>query len=147
MGKAPGRKPGAPAPPRTRRRHSTVEDPRMGWVRTKPIQSFVLYLSDALDAVVEIGGAKAGDKTMIDTLEPAARSAAASLDAGLELPDVVDAMICAAEAGYLSTKGMVAKVGRSSRLGERSLGVLDAGAASCFLLLKSMGETMKELCR
>ena len=49
MGKAPGPKPGAPAPPRTRRRHSTVEDPRMGRVSTWPIQSFVLYLSDAFD--------------------------------------------------------------------------------------------------
>ena len=49
MGKAPGPKPGAPAPPRTRRRHSTVEDPRMGWVGTRSIQSFILYLSDALD--------------------------------------------------------------------------------------------------
>ena len=103
-------------------------------------------LSDALDAVVEIGGAKVGDKTMIDTLEAAARSAVSSRDAGMELPDAIDAMIEAAEAGYQSTKGMVAKVGRSSRLGERSLGVVDAGAASCYLLLKSMGETMRELC-
>ena len=47
MGKAPGPKRGAPAPPQTRRCHSIVEDPRMGRVRTWGIQSLVLYLSDA----------------------------------------------------------------------------------------------------
>jgi dihydroxyacetone kinase len=30
-------------------------------------------------------------------------------------------------------------------LGERSRGVLDAGATSCYLMLKTMSETMKEL--
>jgi dihydroxyacetone kinase-like protein len=54
-------------------------------------------------------------------------------------------MIAAAETGWKSTKDMVAKVGRASRLGERSRGALDAGATSCYLLLKTMGETMKEL--
>ncbi len=103
-------------------------------------------LTDALEAVVEMGGAKPGDKTMVDTLEPAARSAVESRDAGHDLPEAVDNMLAAAEKGYLSTKGMVAKVGRSSRLGERTLGALDAGAVSCYLLLKSMGEAMKELC-
>ena len=36
-----------------------------------------------------------------------------------------------AEEGKESTKSMVAKYGRASRLGERSRGVLDAGATSC----------------
>jgi dihydroxyacetone kinase len=40
---------------------------------------------------------------------------------------------------------MVAKLGRSSRLGERSRGVVDAGAASCCLILQTMANTIKEL--
>jgi dihydroxyacetone kinase-like protein len=40
---------------------------------------------------------------------------------------------------------MVSKIGRSSRLGERSRGVLDAGATSCYLMLKSMAENAKQL--
>jgi dihydroxyacetone kinase-like protein len=42
---------------------------------------------------------------------------------------------------------MVAKFGRSSRLGERSRGVLDAGAVSCCLLLSSMADGITALLR
>ena len=51
-------------------------------------------------------------------------------------------MKTAAECGRDSTKDMVAKFGRSSRLGERSRGVLDAGAASCCILLQAMADGM-----
>ena len=46
----------------------------------------------------------------------------------------------AAEQGMLSTRDLVAKFGRSSRLGERSRGVLDAGSVSCNLLLQAMAD-------
>ncbi|HOL85673.1 MAG TPA: DAK2 domain-containing protein, partial [Thermoclostridium caenicola] len=41
-----------------------------------------------------------------------------------------------------STRDMVAKVGRASRLGERSRGVLDAGSVSCNLLIASLADSM-----
>ena len=47
-----------------------------------------------------------------------------------------------AEAGKNSTKDMVAKFGRSSRLGERSRGVLDAGATSCCIILTAMADAI-----
>ena len=47
--------------------------------------------------------------------------------------------------GRDSTVDMVAKLGRSSRLGERSRGVMDAGSASCYLILHTMADTIKEL--
>ena len=50
----------------------------------------------------------------------------------------------AAEEGRDSTKDMVAKFGRSSRLGERSRGVLDAGATSCCIILTSMADGILE---
>jgi dihydroxyacetone kinase len=49
-------------------------------------------------------------------------------------------MKAAAEAGWLSTKDLAAKIGRASRLGERSRGVLDAGATSCNLLLAALAD-------
>ena len=52
-------------------------------------------------------------------------------------------MKAAAEAGWRSTEGMVAKVGRASRLGERSRGVLDAGATSCCLLLTALADSIQ----
>ena len=51
----------------------------------------------------------------------------------------------AAAAGRDSTKDMVAKFGRSSRLGERSRGVLDAGATSCCIILTAMADAIQQL--
>ena len=50
----------------------------------------------------------------------------------------------AARTGRDSTKDMVAKFGRSSRLGERSRGVLDAGATSCCVILEAMADGIIE---
>ena len=47
--------------------------------------------------------------------------------------------------GFCQMGRMIAKVGRASRLGERSRGVLDAGAASCALIINSMCGTAQEL--
>ena len=51
----------------------------------------------------------------------------------------------AAEAGRDATKDLVAKKGRSSRLGKRSKGVLDAGACSCCLILGALADTSTAL--
>ena len=47
-----------------------------------------------------------------------------------------------AEQGKESTRDMVAKLGRASRLGERSKGHLDAGATSCCIILQTMADGM-----
>jgi dihydroxyacetone kinase-like protein len=104
-------------------------------------------LEEALAAIGELGSAQVGDKTMIDTLAPAAEAARAASDRGDDLCAAVSAVTAAAEKGWSSTRDLVAKVGRAARLGERSRGVLDAGATSCYLLLKAMGEAMCELAR
>lgn len=102
-------------------------------------------VASAFEGVQELGSAKVGDKTLMDTLDPAVKAVEKAEADGKPLDEAVDDMIAAAEKGWKSTKDLVAKVGRASRLGERSRGALDAGATSCYLLLKSMGETMKEL--
>lgn len=96
-------------------------------------------------AIAELGEAKVGDKTMVDALEPAARAVSEAVAGGAGLPEAVDSMLAAAETGWKSTEDLVAKIGRAARLGERSRGTLDPGATSCYLLLKAMGEAMKEL--
>jgi len=65
--------------------------------------------------------------------------------AALGFAEALDAMVEGAYAGWQSTKDMVARVGRASRLGERSRGTLDAGATSCYLIMKSLAQSMKEL--
>ena len=108
--------------------------------------SVVLAMLEAAYAAIrELGDAKPGDKTLVDTLDPAVSALAAAVDRGGGFAEALDAMEAAAETGWKSTEDLVARVGRSSRLGERSRGVLDAGATSCFLMLQSMADTMKEL--
>jgi len=106
---------------------------------------FADMLEAAYAAIRDLGEAKPGDKTIVDTLAPATSAMRKSVDDGLDLSEALDAMLRAAEAGWKSTEDMVARIGRSSRLGERSRGVLDAGATSCYLMLKTISETMKEL--
>ena len=105
------------------------------------IEVFMKMIINTKDAVSSIGEAKVGDKTMIDTLAPAAEALVFSADSNFE--SAIDSMLAAAEAGWESTRNIVAKKGRAARLGERSRGHLDAGATSCFLILESMGETIK----
>ena len=102
-------------------------------------------LARALAAVVTLGNAKVGDKSMLDALSPAVDALKAANASGASFAEAVTRMAHAAETGRDSTKDMVSKIGRSSRLGERSRGVLDAGAASCALLLSSMAESIKKL--
>jgi dihydroxyacetone kinase len=78
-------------------------------------------------------------------LVPAQVAYQVAFDAGQPFIACLDAMSAAAQAGRDSTKDMVAKLGRSSRLGERSRGVLDAGATSCCLLLQTTATSIKRL--
>ncbi|MFW5994982.1 MAG: dihydroxyacetone kinase subunit DhaL [Spirochaetia bacterium] len=106
---------------------------------------FADMLEAAYEAIRKLGDAKPGDKTLVDTLDPAAAALRAAVNEGKGFSESLDAMLAAAKQGWESTEEMVSKVGRSSRLGERSRGVLDAGATSCYLMLETMVNTAKEL--
>lgn len=95
-------------------------------------------LHAGLEGVQSIGSAKIGDKTMLDTLIPAVEAFDAAHARGRSFEEALRVLVEAAEAGRDSTLNLVAKIGRASRLGERSLGVLDAGATSCALILKEL---------
>ena len=101
--------------------------------------------TDALDAgvqgVIKRGKAEPGDKTMVDALGPALQ---ALREAGSD-DDVAGALKRAAEAareGMEATVPMVARKGRASYLGERSVGHQDPGATSSHLLLKSAADAI-----
>lgn len=88
------------------------------------------------------GKAEIGDKTMMDAWLPAAEAAAAARAAGEPLSACLAAAARAAAEGAESTKGMVAAKGRSARLGERSLGHMDPGAASAALIVATIARTV-----
>lgn len=99
---------------------------------------FSKMLHAGLEGIQSIGSAKVGDKTLIDSFAPAVDAFDRAIATGASFADALDALVVAAEEGRDSTINLVAKIGRASRLGERSLGVLDAGATSCAILLKAL---------
>jgi len=101
-------------------------------------------LDSAITELEDLGGAKIGDKTLMDTLIPSRQALRQAIDDGMDFDGAVEAMQRAAAEGRDSTRDLVARVGRAARLGERSRGVLDAGAASCCLLLTAMGDAMRQ---
>ncbi len=101
---------------------------------------FQMMLRAGVAAVVDLGGAKPGDKSLIDVLAPAEDAFAAAQSNGTDLAGSLTRLKEAAAAGLESTRDMVARIGRASRLGERSRGTLDAGAASCTMLLTTLAD-------
>ena len=99
-------------------------------------------LEGMVAAIQKISPATLGDKTLMDTLLPAVEAYKNAAEAGEDFPTSLQAMKAAAQTGRDSTKEMVAKLGRASRLGERSRGVLDAGSCSCCLLLETLADTI-----
>ena len=97
-------------------------------------------VTNAVEGLQEISPAKVGDKSLIDTLVPAKEAFIAAKEEGKEFAQCLEAMTEAAEKGWQSTKDLVAKIGRASRLGERSRGVLDAGATSCYFIVTGIGK-------
>ena len=100
-------------------------------------------LEAGLEGLYGIVGARPGDKTLVDTLYPACEAVKKAAAEGRDFAAALDEMKAAAEAGKDSTVDLVAKFGRASRLGERSRGVLDAGATSCCIILQAMADGMK----
>ena len=88
---------------------------------------FAAALRAGVDGVVARGKAEAGDKTMYDALAPAVDALDAALDAGASLPAALEAAGDAAAAGRDATTPMLARKGRASYLGERSVGHQDPG--------------------
>jgi phosphoenolpyruvate---glycerone phosphotransferase subunit DhaL len=88
--------------------------------------------------VQDRGKAERGEKTMIDAWLPAADATLAARAQGKDMTACLAAAAKAAADGAEATKTMVASKGRSARLGERTLGHIDAGAASTALILATL---------
>ncbi|MFJ9909865.1 dihydroxyacetone kinase subunit DhaL [Streptomyces sp. NPDC101152] len=91
-------------------------------------------LRAGVDAVMTLGGAAPGDKTMIDALVPAVDALGGGFAAAR----------AAAEQGALATTPLQARKGRASYLGERSIGHQDPGATSSALLVAGLAEANGE---
>jgi dihydroxyacetone kinase-like protein len=96
------------------------------------------FIEAGSEGVTSRGGAKPGDKTMVDALAPAAQRARQVVDK--PLAEALDAVAEAAEAGRDASKALVATMGRAKTLGERSVGHPDAGACSVAVIFRAMSD-------
>ncbi len=94
--------------------------------------------------IQERGKGQRGDKTMLDAWIPAMETAVDARTHGLSSLEMWNRILEAAEKGADSTRSMVAARGRAARLGERSLGHVDPGAASAVIILRSMRDSFNE---
>jgi dihydroxyacetone kinase-like protein len=101
-------------------------------------------LDGALKGVIMRGKANLGDKTMVDALTPAVNALREALENGADAASALERAAQAAEKGMTETIPMLAKKGRASYLGERSIGHQDPGATSSYLLLRTMANIAKE---
>lgn len=88
---------------------------------------------------------KVGDKTLVDALEPAVCAFKEKAEAGASLGEACAAAAVAAQKGSDSTIDMIAKKGRASYLGERSIGHRDAGSYGIVVICKAAEEYVRSI--
>jgi len=92
------------------------------------------------DMIMKLGGAKPGDKTMVDALVPAVEALQEAAKSGKTLKEAFKEAAEAAQKGAEATKNMIAKKGKASYLGDKTLGHPDPGAVAVALIFKSISE-------
>lgn len=101
-------------------------------------QGLADLLTAAAETVMKRGGAKPGDKTMLDALVPASEKAAQVTDAPIS--EALAQVAATAAQGRDASSEMIATMGRAKTLGERSIGHPDAGACSVAIILQTMAD-------
>ncbi|RLC64131.1 MAG: dihydroxyacetone kinase subunit L [Chloroflexi bacterium] len=107
-------------------------------------EDILAILDAALKGVIMRGKANLGDKTMVDAITPAVNAMREALENGAGTAEALQRAKEAAEKGMKDTIPMLARKGRASYLGERSIGHQDPGATSSYLLIGTMAELAQE---
>lgn len=105
---------------------------------TQDASTWARALVEASNAVSDLGGARLGDRTMLDALIPFAEQFQHAIRLGSSAAPALEAAARAAEAGAEKTARMVARRGRASYLGERALGHPDPGAVAVAIWLRAV---------
>ncbi|MFT4067666.1 dihydroxyacetone kinase subunit DhaL, partial [Paraburkholderia sp.] len=98
--------------------------------------------SAGVDALMELGGARPGDRTMVDALKPAADALQDALAQSATPAAALQAAVDAASEGASRTASMHPRRGRSSYVGDRALGHADPGAHAVALWLAAIREAL-----
>ncbi|MGY1692624.1 dihydroxyacetone kinase family protein [Geodermatophilus sp. SYSU D01105] len=107
-------------------------------------QALAAGIQEGFEALMRLGGAKPGDKTMLDVLQPFSQALGAGVAGGLPLAAAWAAAADRAEEAARATADMVPKVGRARPLAERSKGTPDAGATSMAMIVRAIHGVLVE---
>ena len=103
------------------------------------------FFEAAANGIQDRGKANLGDKTMLDVWLPTAEKIKETSNNTEDIIEILEKGSHAANESMLSTKKMLSKKGRSSKLGERSKGHIDPGAASSALIFRTFHEAAQNL--
>ena len=107
-------------------------------------EEIVSLLQAGLDGVLQRGKAQLGDKTMVDVLSPSVDALTQAVGEGKNTLAAMQQAVVAAEQAMKDTIPMLARKGRASYLGERSVGHQDPGATSAYLMLKCLSASLEK---
>lgn len=104
----------------------------------------LLVLAAMCDGIYERGNAQMGNKTMMDVWLPIAHCIRSAKADKIPITHTLEIIPQLADESVAMTKAMVASKGRAARLGERSLGHIDPGAASASIIIKAFSEILSD---
>jgi len=107
-------------------------------------EDVIAMLRAAVEGIKKRGNANVGDKTLLDALVPAVDRLEESFAEGKDAATALDDAAIVAREAAEATRSMVAKRGRASYTGERSIGTLDAGAVAVAVLFEAVGRAWKD---
>ena len=116
----------------------------LGDAPTFDIAELAAALDAALAAIVDLGAAAPGDKTMVDAFSPAMVALHEAVNRGAPPHEALRSAAAAAEEGMRATIPMQARKGRASYLGERSIGHQDPGATSTAMIIRALERTLSD---
>lgn len=111
---------------------------------TMDLQDFAEIFRCSLNAIKQRGGAKVGDKTMVDALEPAVIALESSVERKCGFCEGMEEAAAAAASGMEYTKTVKARFGRAKYFGDKGIGCQDAGATSVWIIFQSMSDWIKD---
>lgn len=109
------------------------------------IKELAPMMKRSLEKIKERGGAEVGDKTMVDSYEPAVEALLAAEQKGSTLEEALKAAKEAAQKGASGTKDYGARRGRAESYGDQSRGFPDPGAVSVGIIMDAMYQYVNSL--
>ncbi|MBY2476712.1 dihydroxyacetone kinase subunit L [Clostridioides difficile] len=109
------------------------------------VEDFYNGFKNGLNKVMDLGGAKPGDKTMIDSMVEVVKSLDESVKNNHDLKFAFQKAVLASKRGVEITKSLVAKRGRSKYLQQKAIGHQDAGATSFSYMIETINNYIQNI--